>query len=77
MPKLPVNYDNTMFYKLVCKDLTIGECYVGHTTDFKGRKHGHKQCCNNSTFDGYHRHVYDYIRNNGCLLYTSPSPRDS
>ena len=65
MPQKPINYDNTMFYKLVCKDLNIGECYVGHTTDFKRRKHEHKIHCNNDMAKGYHRYVYNYIRSNG------------
>lgn len=38
MPKLPINYSNTHFYKIVCKNADIKDCYVGHTTDFKRRK---------------------------------------
>ena len=42
-----INYENTHFYKLCCKDLNIKECYIGHTTDFIRRKAGHKYNCNN------------------------------
>ena len=38
MPKLPINYDKTHFYKLCCRDPTITDIYVGHTTDFTRRK---------------------------------------
>ena len=65
MPKQPINYDDVMFYKLVCKDLNISECYVGHTTDFKMRRYLHKSCCNNLLGKSYHYHVYNHIRNNG------------
>ena len=39
MPRKPVNYDNTHFYKIVCEDLTVSESYVGHMTDFTKRPH--------------------------------------
>ena len=47
MPKLAINYNNTHFYKLCCKDPTISDIYIGHTTDFTRRKNAHKtSCCN-------------------------------
>jgi hypothetical protein len=49
MPKLPINYQNTLIYKIVCKDLNIIDLYVGHTTDFIKRKNKHKSCCNKNT----------------------------
>ena len=33
MPKTIINYKNTILYKIVCKDLSIHDLYVGHTTD--------------------------------------------
>jgi len=42
MPRLPTDYSNTIIYKIVCKNLEITDCYVGHTTDFRKRKWGHK-----------------------------------
>ena len=35
MPRKELNYDKTYFYKIVCKDLNIKDCYVGHTLNFK------------------------------------------
>ena len=43
MPRIKIDYSNTMFYKIVCKDLDIKDFYVGHTTDFKTRKNCHKR----------------------------------
>ena len=47
MAKTNINYDNTCFYQIVCKDLEISDLYVGHTTDFRRIKNEHKSyCCN-------------------------------
>jgi group I intron endonuclease len=45
MPRLPIDYFNTIIYKIVCNDLSITDCYVGSTTDFTRRKAGHKSDC--------------------------------
>ena len=42
MPRKPIDYTNTHFYRIVCKDTSINDCYIGHTTDFKRRKSEHK-----------------------------------
>jgi len=34
MPKINIDYSNTLIYKITCKDLLINEVYVGHTTNF-------------------------------------------
>jgi hypothetical protein len=65
MPKTPINYGNTIIYKIVCKDLNITDCYVGHTTDLVKRKNQHKGRCNNPNEKHYHVKVYQFIRNNG------------
>jgi len=65
MPKQEINYSNTIFYKIICNDLNITECYVGHTSNFTKRKYGHKRCCNNENSKQYNFYVYDFIRNNG------------
>jgi hypothetical protein len=54
-----------MFYKLVCKDITITDLYVGTTTDFKSRKNPHKSDCNNGKGENYNLKVYTFIRDNG------------
>lgn len=61
MPRKTIDYKNTIIYKIVCNDLTINNCYVGHTTSFKDRKREHKsRCVNHNSF-----HIYEFINNNG------------
>ena len=47
MPKHVIDYSNTIFYKIYCKDERIKELYIGHTTNFVQRKYGHKRACTN------------------------------
>ena len=65
MPKTPVNYSDTMFYKIVCRDITITELYVGSTTNFRQRKAQHKSDCCNEKSKKYDLRVYTFIRDNG------------
>ena len=60
-----MDYTNTHFYKLVCKDLDIKDMYVGHTTNFAKRKHHHKNLCQNTNNRGFHRFLYQFLRENG------------
>ena len=65
MPRKPIDYSNTIIYKIACNDLAITESYVGHTTSFKERKFNHKYKCNNENDEKYNLKVYKYIRENG------------
>ena len=65
MPRKPIDYSKTHFYKIVCKDTSITDCYVGHTTDFTKRKRQHKSCCLNENDSHYNVFLYDFIRKNG------------
>ncbi len=65
MPLNEIDYSKTIIYKIVCNDLTITECYVGSTTDFKTRKAAHKSACNNENRKSYNFKVYKMIRDNG------------
>jgi hypothetical protein len=65
MPRLPKDYTKIVIYKLVCNDLNILGCYVGHTTDFTRRKAYHKSDCNNENGDKYNYKIYKTIRENG------------
>jgi hypothetical protein len=66
MPRNPMNYDETYFYKVVCRDLNIKDVYVGHTTDFKTRKCKHKSaCCSQIDSNKHNLYVYTFIRANG------------
>jgi len=59
------DYSNTIIYKLCCKDPSITDIYVGHTTNFKNRKCGHKKSCNNNTAHNHNTYVYQFIRDHG------------
>jgi hypothetical protein len=65
MPRLPIDYSKTVIYKIVCNDLSILECYVGHMTDFTRRKSNHKGHCNNEYGKSYGLRLYKTIRENG------------
>lgn len=65
MPKLSTDYSKTIMYKLICNDLNITECYVGHTTNFIKRKYNHKSSCKNVKDIGHKFKVYEIIRANG------------
>jgi hypothetical protein len=60
MPKTKMDYSNTIIYKIFCKDPSIKEIYIGHTTNFVTRKSAHKTNCKNSN-----SYIYRYIRAHG------------
>jgi len=60
-----VNYNNSIVYKLCCKDPEITDIYVGSTTDFTKRKWNHKSNCNNENTKKYNFIVYEFIRRHG------------
>lgn len=60
-----MDYSNTYFYKIVCKDLLVKDCYVGHTTNFVKRKYQHKNLCHNQNNRLYNSFKYQFIRDNG------------
>ena len=65
MPKKEIDYSKTIFYKIVCKDLSIKNIYIGHTTHFVNRKCCHKLSCNNQNINKYYNKLYSFIRENG------------
>jgi hypothetical protein len=65
MPKIAVDFQKTVIYKIVCKDLTVAFAYVGMTTDFIKRKSCHKNKCDNKNNKKYNLKVYKIIRENG------------
>jgi hypothetical protein len=65
MPRLSINYQNTIIYKICCKDINITDVYVGHTTNFDKRKNSHKNACNNENNKAYKCYIYQFIRDNG------------
>jgi hypothetical protein len=62
MPKDDIDYSNTIIYKIYCKNPSVTNIYVGHTTNFTQRKYTHKVCCKN---ESNKTKIYDIIRNNG------------
>ena len=64
MPKLPMDYSNTVFYKIYCRDSSVNDLYIGHTTNFVQRKHAHKQACNNVKNTSYKCKLYQVMREN-------------
>jgi hypothetical protein len=64
MPRNEIDYSKTIIYKIVCNDLSVTDCYVGSTTDFKTRKAMHKSDCNNEKGPKYDYKVYKMIREN-------------
>ena len=65
MSKTEIDYSNTIIYKITCKDPLVTDLYVGHTTNFVQRKHGHKQSCINEKSCNYNCKLYKAIRANG------------
>ena len=65
MPKLGVDYSNTIIYKIYCKDETVDDMYVGHTTNFTKRKYQHKICSNKTVSQYSKLKIYRAIKDNG------------
>ena len=59
------DYSKSLIYKIVCKDSSIREIYIGHTTNYKIRYNCHKSWCNNINSSKYNLKVYKYIREHG------------
>lgn len=65
MPRTSTDYSKTIIYKIVCNDLNVKDCYVGHTTDFSSRKRKHKYKTLNPNLPKHDAKVYKCIRENG------------
>jgi hypothetical protein len=55
----------SIIYKIICKDPTITDCYVGRTASFGPRVNQHKTCCSNQNSNNYKYKLYEKIRENG------------
>ena len=62
---MKVDYSKTFIYKLCCRDPTITDIYVGHSTDFKSRNKKHKEYSNNINHKKSNSYNYRFIRENG------------
>lgn len=61
----PTDYSNTIIYTISCKDTTIPDIYVGHTTNFVQRKQSHRYCSNNILSSDHQPKLYQTIRKHG------------
>jgi len=65
MQKTDIDYSNTVFYKIVCKDVSVRDVYIGHTINFVQRKHAHRRSCNKANDQSHNYKVYRIIREHG------------
>lgn len=65
MPKIDIDYSNTIIYKITCTNTAITHVYLGHTTNFVQRKYAHKRSCINPKSVNYNLKLYEVIRENG------------
>jgi hypothetical protein len=65
MPRTKIDFSKTVLYKICCKDPTITDIYIGHTTNLANRIYKHKSICNNTDSKEYHLKRYEFIRENG------------
>ena len=56
-----VNFNNGVIYKIVYKNIIH---YIGSSTNFKRRKTGHKNRCNDINDSHYNTPLYIFMRNN-------------
>jgi hypothetical protein len=65
MPNPDIDYSNTIFYKIQCKNPDVKDLYIGHTTNFVQRKYAHKRSCIDEKSSNYNCKVYNVIRETG------------
>ena len=65
MPKTVIDYSNTIFYKIRCKNPDVKDVYIGHTINFVERKRAHKHSCTYENNSNYNCKVYNIIRQYG------------
>ena len=57
---------DTIIYRISCKDLTVSDCYVGHTCKpIAIRLYHHMKTCDNSQYRYHNKKLYQFIRKNG------------
>jgi len=59
-----INYNNSIIYKIYCKDENIKDFYIGSTTNLKRRIREHKSKCYNENRKSQ-KILYTCINNNG------------
>ena len=64
MPKIKINYDNMIFYKVYCINPNIKKMFIGHTTNMVQRKHILKK-----QSEIRYSEMFDVINKNGGWMY--------
>lgn len=59
------DFSNSLIYKIVCKDSSITEMYIGHTTNYDRRNGEHRTNSTNINKRTYNYPVYKFIRGHG------------
>ena len=65
MSRIASCYDNTIIYKICCKNVNIKDEYIGHTKNLIRRRSEHKSNSNNEKGEKYNLKLYKHIRENG------------
>jgi len=65
MSQNSIDYSNTIFYKIHCKDTDVKDIYIGHTTNFVQRKKAHRRSCICPKCCNHNCKVYTIIRQFG------------
>jgi len=65
MPKVEADYSNLVIYKICCKDPTVNDIYIGHTTNFVKRKYQHSRSYLNCNSHEHYKKLYVFMRDNG------------
>ncbi len=65
MPRKPIDWSKCCFYRLVCLDITVKDCYIGSTTNEVKRRASHKTRCTNENDPAHNLFVYRFIRDHG------------
>jgi hypothetical protein len=60
-----LDYSNTIIYKITCRDPSITNIYIGHTTNFCKRQKTHKYNSESENSPCYNCKLYETIRKNG------------
>ncbi len=63
MPKTTIDYSKCVMYRIVCNDVSIPDCYVGHTTNLTKRRCQHKSTAKHPY--NAKRKLYTFVRENG------------
>jgi len=65
MPKIPIDHQKTIIYKIICKDPDVKDLYIGHTTNLVRRRAIHRSNSLNACNKHCHKQLYQVIRYNG------------